>query len=153
MEKLVCSAAEFTNTLEEMVQSGAGVPLYVSGSSMTPFLLDGRDIVWLRRCTKADLKRGQILLFKRSDESLVLHRVKKVLPDGRLLMNGDAQNWCETVQESSVIAAVYGLERDGKKRQCSSPFLTVRNFFWQLLMPLRPYIMRLWRKMNSGNLE
>ncbi len=151
MEKLVCSAAEFSQTIEEMINSGACIPLYVSGSSMNPFLIDGRDIIRLRKCTQADFRRRQILLFKRSDGSLVLHRVFKVLPDGTLLMNGDAQNWCERTDKNQVIAVAYETERNGKIRACNSPAVLLRNFVWRLLRPFRPWIMTLWRKLKRNS--
>ena len=86
MDRLVVSGVEFTPVLEEILASGGSASIVVSGSSMRPFLKGGRDIVCLRTCTEKDLKQGQILLFKRPDQSLVLHRVRSILPDGRLVM-------------------------------------------------------------------
>ena len=40
------------------------LPLVISGSSMTPFLVPGRDTVFLSRLN-APVKRGQMLLYQR----------------------------------------------------------------------------------------
>lgn len=149
MEKLICSAAEFSAVPEELLRNGAELPLFVSGNSMNPFLIDGRDIVFLRVCTQADFSRGNIILYRRSDSSLVLHRIKKVLPDGMLLMNGDAQTWCEKIKQSQAVAVVCSVERDGNRKNANCFYLKMRNSLWQLLMPVRSHIMRLWRRFKS----
>lgn len=147
MEKIVYSTAEIADTLEDMIKDGATVPLCVSGTSMRPFLLEGRDVVWLGECKPVDFKRGRILLFKRNDGTLVLHRIRKVLQDGSLLMNGDAQTWCETILQTQAIACVSEIERPGKKTSCESFAFKLRSEIWQLLMPLRSLLLRFWRKL------
>lgn len=149
MEKLVCSADDFSQSIEEMINCGATVPLYVSGNSMTPFLVDGRDIVRLRACTQKDFRRRQILLFRRDDRSYVLHRVIKVLPDGMLLMNGDAQTWCEKTDINHVVAAVYEIERNGKICRTDSFMLMLRDSLWMLFRPFRKWLMALWRRVAA----
>lgn len=149
MEKLICSSAEFAESFESTIKDGGCVPLVVSGNSMTPFLKDGRDIVWLRACNEADFKRGKILLFKRKDGALVLHRIRKVLPDNELLMNGDAQVWCEKINKTQVVAVVSDIECGGKRKSCNSLIYRIRNVIWHILKPVRPLIMSLWRKINS----
>lgn len=140
MEKFICSTAEIAETLEKAINDGGCVPLVVTGKSMEPFLKDGRDTVILQKCTESDFRRGKVLLFRRNNGTLVLHRVRKILPDDELLMNGDAQYWCETISKSQVIAVVSEIMRDGKTIPCKS------NTVWHLLKPLRPYIFRVQRK-------
>lgn len=143
MEKMVCTSADFAADLEKAINDGGCVPLVVTGNSMTPFLKDGKDIVWLCACKESDYKRGKILLFRRKDGSLVLHRVKKALESGELIMNGDAQSWCEKINKSQVVAVVSEIEHNGHKRASSAKTV------WRLLMPVRPVLMRVWRKAQS----
>ena len=79
------------DALVKAILSSDGVfPLTVTGSSMAPLLKDGRSTVLLTKDFVP--KRGRILLFRRRDGSLILHRVRKI--DGNtLVMNGDAQDW------------------------------------------------------------
>lgn len=143
MKKMICSSAEFAETFEKTIKDGGFVPLVVTGSSMMPFLKDGRDIVWLRVCNESDFKRGKVILFKRKDGALVLHRIRKVLPDNELLMNGDAQYWCEKIERNQALAAVSEIERDGQKKPCGA------NTVWHILKPVRPLLMRVWRKLKK----
>ncbi len=140
MKKFVCTAAEVAVSLEKTINDGGLISLVVTGRSMSPFLREGTDTVVIKKCTDSDFVRGKILLFKRENGALVLHRVRKVLPDNRLEMNGDAQYWCETVEKSQVIGVAAKIIRDGKEIPCG------KNTLWHILKPLRPIIFRVKRK-------
>ena len=145
MEKLICSQDEFAGIIEETVNSGGSMPLVVTGNSMRPFMKDGRDTVWLEACRNSDIRRGKILLFRRKNGKFVLHRVRKVLSGGIIVMNGDAQHWCEEINKEQVIAVVTHIEKDGRKQSCQSLTYRIRSEIWQLLMPFRYYIFRIYR--------
>ena len=145
MDKLVISGAEFAPVLLEILSSDGAVPIVVSGSSMFPFLKHGRDIVYLRACTEKDLKRGQILLFKRKDQAMILHRIRRVLPDGHLVMNGDGQVWCERISPDQVIAVVSSVERKGKCMSCDSPWFGLWNLCWYPTRPIRAALFKMGR--------
>lgn len=149
MEKLICSSAEFVGIIEDTVKKGGSMPLVVTGNSMKPFMKDGRDTVWLEACKASDYKRGKILLFRREDGKIVLHRVRKVMPDGVLLMNGDAQYWCEEIKKEQTLAVVTYIEKDGRKIFCNSLKYRFITEVWQLLKPLRPLIFRVQRKIKK----
>ncbi len=140
MEKFICTATEITESLEKTINDGGLVPLVVTGRSMSPFLREGTDTVVIRKCNDSDFVRGKVLLFKRENGALVLHRVRKALPDNRLEMNGDAQYWCETIESPQVIGVVAKIIRDGKEIPCG------KNTLWHILKPLRPIIFRVQRK-------
>lgn len=148
MEKLNCSVYEISDSIENLIVEGVTVPLCVSGSSMNPFLISRRDIVYLRKHTENDLKNGSIILFKRINGSLVLHRVKKCCTDGSMLLCGDAQTKCEKVEKSQIIACVSEIERKGKRKSSESFYWKMLVFIWELLTPIRPLFMRLWFKIR-----
>lgn len=149
MEKVIYSSAEFAEIIEDAIKAGGCVPLVVTGNSMRPFLKDGKNTVWLKACAESDFKRGKILLFKREDGKIVLHRVRKVLPDGELVMNGDAQYWCENIKKEQAVAVVAHIEKNGKKKSCNSLIYKTVIEVWQLLKPFRPYIFRIQRKIKK----
>ncbi len=149
MERLDCSAYAVAGSIEEMIKSGATVPVYISGNSMNPFLVSRRDVVYLKSFCDADLKKGSILLFRRNDGQLVLHRMQGFVSDCKLQVVGDGQVECETIYKAQVVAVVSDIERKGKKFSSDSLKWKTVSFFWQLLMPLRPVIMRIWRKSNK----
>lgn len=126
--------------LVDLINNGATVPVLVTGSSMLPFLKNGRDTVWLAK--EENLRRGQILFFRRSNGMFVLHRIRRIYPDGRILVNGDAQTWCEIVYPEQVIAVVCAISRNGKIRRTNHLFLKIRDCLWYPTRPLRPIIFR-----------
>ena len=100
--------------VKALLSSDGVFPLTVTGSSMAPLLKDGRSTVLLTKDFVP--KRGRILLFRRRDGSLILHRVRKI--DGNtLVMNGDAQDWCERILPHQVIAAVEYIKNGQQKRE------------------------------------
>lgn len=149
MEKIVYSTDQFTDLFKDMINDGASVPLGVTGTSMRPFLVQDRDVVWLRACRQDDLKRGSIVLFKRNDGSVVLHRIRKVLKDGTLFMNGDAQTWCEKTTASSVLAVVVQIERNSEKIDCSEREFVFKSELWQLAKPVRPLLLKVWNRFKN----
>lgn len=144
MYKLDCYTSEFFEDLNELLLSGSVVPVYVSGSSMNPFLVSRRDIVWLSKFTIVDSKIGRIVLFRRKDGSLVLHRIKKVLSENKVQVMGDAQNWSEDVDIDSIVAVVTEIQRKEKKRSADSLYWKTISAIWFCLLPVRSVIMRFW---------
>lgn len=145
MDKLFFSTVEVSQDLKSLIQAGGILPLTISGSSMKPLLKHGRDIVYLHVCQPHDMKRGRIVLFEREDRSLILHRIRRVLPDGKLLMNGDSQVWCETIRPDQVIAVAYQIQRKGKEIPCDAFVLRCWDFIWFPTRPIRPLFVALVR--------
>ena len=145
MDKLIFSGKAVDSQLTEIISAGGRICLVVTGSSMRPFLKHGRDMVYLRAWEENDIKRGQILLFQRQDQSLILHRIRKCLQDGKLLMNGDAQAWCETISLNQVVAVVSSIERKGQHLSCDHIWFRFWNWLWYPTRPIRPILFKLWR--------
>lgn len=126
---------EYRRLLQEDEQIES-LPLVVSGSSMSPFLVGSRDTVYLSRVTRP-IRRGDVLLYQRSNGRYVLHRVHAVT-DNSLTMVGDAQTVLEHgIQQDQVIAIMTRTERKGK-------MLSPGNFWWDFfekvwirMIPLR----------------
>lgn len=133
------TTGEAQTFLPSVLETGSSVPLVVTGNSMLPFLKNKRDTVWLR--TERSPKRGQILLFRRTDGTFILHRVRRIRADGMLVMNGDAQAWCETISPDQVLASVTAFSRPGKKTVPSDGFfLRLRDVLWYPTRPIRPFL-------------
>ena len=149
MDKLVFPGKVIAPQLTDAISAGGRICLVVTGSSMTPFLKHERDRVCLCAWEEKDRKCGQILLFQRQDQSLVLHRIRKILPDGKLLMNGDAQRWCETISAEQVLAVVTSIERKGQHISCNSIWFWLWNWLWYPTRPIRPILFKLRRILFS----
>lgn len=128
------------------------LPLVISGSSMTPFLVPGRDTVFLSRLN-APVKRGQMLLYQRDNGAYVLHRVYKVR-NGAFTMVGDAQTVLEPgIRPDQVIAVVSQVTRKGKMLLPGSFCWAFFEKIWIRMVPLRPIARRFYmafRKLWKG---
>lgn len=132
--------------------SGGEVLLAVTGSSMAPLLKNGKTTVVLSGSFTPS--RGRILLYRRADGSLLLHRVRKVHRDGCLLMNGDAQSWCETIRPEQAVAAVVGIDFGKGRIKYNDPLLCAWDFLWYFTRPVRPQLFRFFgriRKRSEGD--
>ena len=116
--------------------------LLVTGSSMYPFLINEKSIVYIRKPASRSFKRGQILLFARHDGSYVLHRVLKVLPDGTLVMNGDSQSWTERIPNIAVVAVVTKFVRKKHAVRVNSSGYRALTAIWMALLPIRTWIFK-----------
>lgn len=133
---------EYRRLLEEEEHIEA-LPLTVTGGSMTPFLIGGRDTVFLSRLHRP-VRRGDILLYRRPMGAYVLHRVYRVTEEGYTMV-GDAQNILEPgIRKEQVVAIVTQAERKGK-------MLTPGCFWWDFfekvwirVVPLRKGIHRVY---------
>ena len=125
---------------EEILSSGVIFPLVVTGSSMFPFLKDGIDTVRLQKTDK--LYKGQIVFFRRVSGEFTLHRIRKIFPDGRLLINGDAQSWCEIISPGQVLAAVVSISKNGHNVDPDNFVQTLFRVLWYPTRRLRPFIWR-----------
>ena len=119
------------------------VPLVISGSSMSPFLIHGRDTVYLSK-PRRPLKKGDMVLYQRHNGAYVLHRILKADHDC-CTMVGDAQTCPESgIQFHQIRAIVTAVCRKGRLLR-SGCF--VWDFFekvWIRLVPLRPAMIRLY---------
>ena len=124
------------------------LPLVISGSSMAPFLIHGRDTVYLSRLTRP-IRRGDMLLYRRDGGRYILHRVWRVEGD-TMTMVGDAQHVLERgIRPDQVIAIVTKVVRKGKE-------MTPRSLWWQFfekiwirMVPLRRPIHGLYTRLKG----
>lgn len=99
--------------IEEKLRAGGSVTLEITGQSMLPLLVQGRDSISLVRCDEK-LKKYDLPLYRRADGSFVLHRVIGVRRGG-YVMCGDNQYEKEyPVTDDQIIGVVSSILRDGK---------------------------------------
>ena len=114
-----------------LMEETGTVPLVISGSSMTPFLVHGRDTVYLSKVT-APLKRGDMILYRRDCGAYILHRIFRSEGDTYTLV-GDAQTMLEPgIRADQVLAVVTAVRRKGKLLKQGSFWW---NFFEKSLDP------------------
>ena len=106
MKKIIPNI-EALKIIEEGIKAGSSVRITVRGSSMSPLLLDGIDIVTLQPFIHEDLKIGDIILFHYRG-AFVLHRIIEIQGnnslDGKIITKGDALEQKEEKGYSDVVA-------------------------------------------------
>lgn len=145
MGTFVLNTSEFETIFMDLLSNGGSVTIVVTGSSMMPLLKPERDSVVLRKHCETDLHRGRILLFRRLDGTLVLHRVRRIKRNGVIIMNGDAQVWCETIHATQIVAVVSEFIINGKRLSHEAICLKLWNLIWYPTILLRPSLHRILR--------
>ena len=123
-----------------VIESGKSVKFTVVGNSMYPLFRDGIETVTM---VKADnIKKYDVILYRREEGSYVLHRVVGVGKDGYKLC-GDNQLVIEyPVKQSSVIAVMTEFERKGKTVEITRLWYVLYSRIWCVLLPLRPFMFK-----------
>ena len=148
MTDLTLSSANLAEILPLLLEGQGCLSLRVTGYSMMPLLRHNRDTVWLR-APSGSISAGQILLFRRDNGKLVLHRVWKVLPEDRFQMNGDAQVWFETIRRDQILAEVSEIRRGERRIPCTGFLFRLQSSLWRLARPLRPGIFHLGQSLKQ----
>lgn len=134
--------------ISEIIEQGQSARILVSGSSMYPFLRDEIDSVELVQADFAALKRGDIVMIRRTTGDYVMHRIIKKEADC-FYMVGDAQEWIEgPIQPNQVIAAVPSVWRKDKQIDCSNWWWRLLTGLWLRLRPWRNLILRVYGKLS-----
>ena len=89
--------------IEKLLEQGKRLRIKPRGYSMYPLIVPGRDEVFVERDSPESLRRGDVVLYRRRDENiLVLHRIWKRKGDAFFLV-GDNQKEIEGPLEASRI--------------------------------------------------
>lgn len=139
---------DLLNLLSDLPESGVALPLLVSGSSMVPFLVHGRDTVYLSKITTS-IKRGDIVLYRRNNGELVLHRVCRLTSEG-LTMIGDAQQDPESgIGADQLLAVTTAVRRKGKLLTRSDWRWKCFGRIWLLVIPWRRKLLSVYASITK----
>ena len=148
--KKLVKKEKLSELISETIKYENGVfYLTVTGTSMTPTLYSDSSSVALVSVERKPVRKYDIVLFKRDNGDIVLHRVIKILPDGMLLVNGDSQVWTEKVRIDNILAVVQSYTKNGRRIKCSGICFWCKSTVWCILRPLRPRIFRLSAKLKQ----
>ena len=137
-------AKTYLSVLTELAAQGNTVSLTVTGNSMTPFLVHGRDQICFHK-PDGPLKKGDMALFRRRNGDYVMHRVWRTDPKGGYYFLGDGQQEIEGPIAPEQICGV--VSRVCRKGTWIGPGTFWWDFFagpWLWLRPLRPGFRRIW---------
>lgn len=129
--------SEAIDVINEVLASGGEFQMYPKGTSMLPLIVQGRDAVTLTRTPEENLKKYDIIFYRRTNGQFVLHRIIKVCKDGTFVLCGDNQLQYETgIRHDQVIGVVKQIKRRENNWACQG----LRNsfyVFWHCIAPMR----------------
>lgn len=133
----------FTRTavnIEDILKEGRTIQIKPEGYSMYPLFVPGRDEAVIDPVYGKRLRRGDVVLYRRKNSILVLHRIYKC--DGeKFYMVGDNQKEVEGPLERECIRGVLaGVVRKGKYFPVSDPLYKILSGVWLFLRPVRPIL-------------
>lgn len=131
--------------MNEVIQKGGKFRLTVTGNSMFPLFHENRDSVILEKAEQ--IKKHDILLYRRKNGQFVLHRVVQI-KDGVLSFCGDNQLKIETpIDRDQVLARVCAFYRDGKLTELSRAWYRFYCLTWGSCIGLRPFFLVSYSKL------
>lgn len=124
-----------TVNIEQCLKDIGFAVVPISGTSMWPLLKEGNSQVQLVSGRTKQLKKGDIVLYRRKDGTLVLHRIIKIVKRNTYLVCGDHQ-WKleEQIREDQILAAAQGFFINGR-------YIDEKTWWY-----------RLYKKIWNGNL-
>ena len=103
------------NNIERSIKELGYAVVPITGTSMLPLLKEGRDRVELEPCSQERLKKGDVVLYKKNDGTLVLHRIIKTENREFFTVLGDHQfKNAERVNKNQIIAVACGFFIKGR---------------------------------------
>ena len=103
------------NNIERSIKELGYAVAPTAGTSMMPLLKEGRDRVELKPYCHERLKKGDVVLYKKNDGTLVLHRIIKTENREFFTVLGDHQfKNAERVNKNQIIAVACGFFIKGR---------------------------------------
>lgn len=148
MKNELYSADDFVKILISKFNNDESVQLKITGNSMVPLFVHKRDTVILTPVTD-EIKKGDIIFYRRKNGKCVLHRVNKVTNEG-LYFVGDSQTEIEgPLDRSCALAICKAAIRKDRYINEKSLIWKFFRYIWIKIIPLRLRIIRFISKIKN----
>lgn len=147
--KLV-NTQEYVSMLRELTEQGREVNMLISGNSMSPFLMHGRDSIRLKKPDRK-LRKGDMVFFQRKSGKFVMHRIIRVRKEGFYLL-GDSQQSSEIegpIEESQIFAMITSVCRKGRWIGPGNFWWEFFEYYWIRMILFRRFLINTYRFMSS----
>ena len=142
--------------MDELLKAGRTVQIHPQGYSMYPLLVPGRDQVVVAPADKAEYHRGDVVLYRRDESILVLHRIWKRREEGYYMV-GDNQKEIEgPLRRDQILGVMICVIRKGKKIPVENGAYRLLTGIWLWMRPVRPtishgvaWVKRLFRRLQK----
>ena len=135
----------YLSFLKEMIEQNMDVSIVISGNSMSPFLVNQRDVIYLSKINRK-LKKGDLVLYQRSSGQYVVNRIVKVKKSGYYLA-GDNQIAIEgPILDKQIFGLVTKVKRKGKWIEAGNFWWEFFEHVWIWVLPWRMIILKIYKK-------
>lgn len=137
--KKLINLSDMYPVIEEVLASGGKFSLTITGTSMYPTILGGRDQVTLVKAPEK-LKKYDLPLYRRKSGQFVLHRIVAVEDDGTYTCCGDHQWELEKgLRQEQMIGLATDFIRKGKHFTAENRHYVRWVHFWVWFLKGRKY--------------
>lgn len=134
--------------LQSLIAEGREVPMLITGDSMEPFLINRRDIIFIRK-PQGVLRRGEMVFYQRESGQHVMHRIHHIDRHGNLFLVGDAQWEIEgPVLPQQVFGEIFLVKRDCISIKSGDFWWEFFEHVWIHMLPLRRTVLWLYRLLS-----
>lgn len=125
--------------IEALLKAGNCVKFHPTGTSMAPFFSSHEDYAIVEP-VRNSIKKLDVLVYRRPDGPLVIHRVYKNKSEG-LYMVGDAQIAIEgPLPETCALGVMTSYIKKGRTRSVNFLPYRIYSAVWMFLRPMRGVI-------------
>ena len=125
--------------LEQLLSEGNILRIRPLGNSMYPLLVSGRDEALIEAVTADACRRNDVLLYRRDQGILVLHRLYKKNAKG-FYMVGDNQSELEgPLCSDQILGRLIAVNRNGHEFSVKHPVYRLLSSLWLFMLPARPF--------------
>lgn len=126
------------NRIELCIEETGCAILPTKGTSMLPLLEEGKALVEVVRVDDNPLKKGDVVLYKKHDGTLVLHRIIKAESEEVFTVLGDHQfKNAERVNKAQIIAIAQGFFINGSYVDEKTRWYRIYKRIWLCSLTLR----------------
>lgn len=119
-----------TGNIEQCLKELGFAVVPTKGTSMWPLLIEGKRRVKITAAERKMLKKGDIVLYRRTDGTLVLHRIMKIEEDGFRVCGDHQWKLDEKVQEEQILAVAQGFFINGNYIDEKTWWYRLYKRFW-----------------------
>lgn len=132
------SSSPFSIDIEQLLADGKTIKIKPQGYSMYPLFVPGRDEACIECTHFSSLKRGDVILYRRDNGVLVLHRIWKIT-ENSFYMVGDNQTDIEgPLRADQFRGKLVGIVRNQEFIDVKNSLYRLLSSLWLSLRPIRP---------------
>lgn len=135
--------------IEALLEQGRIIQIRPHGGSMYPMFRPERDEAVIGKADIDRLRRGDVVLYRRENSILVLHRIWARRRDG-FYMTGDNQTEVEgPLRPEQIKGKLLAFIRNGRRISVDNPCYVMVSRLWMAARPLRAVVRHVRRRLQG----